>query len=70
MAFNNLPYADLNITNLDWLFAEQKNLKAFVNQSLTDFAQNYLDKVYINARYSAETETLTLYTETNWEAKS
>ena len=67
MAFNNMPYADLNITNLDWIFDEQKNLRSFVNESLTEFATKYLDKVFINARYSIENETLTLYTETGWE---
>jgi hypothetical protein len=66
MAFNNFPYADLNITNLDWLFDQQKELREFVDDSMTHFAERYLDKVYINARYSEPDQTLQLYTETSF----
>lgn len=66
MAFNNFPYADLNITNLDWLFDQQKELREFVDDSMTHFAERYLDKVYINARYNEPEQTLQLYTETSF----
>lgn len=62
MAFNNFPYADLNITNLDFLFDQQKSLKEWVIQQMKDFANQYIDKAYIDVNYNAETETLTLYT--------
>lgn len=62
MAFNNFPYADLNITNLDFLFDQQKSLKDWVIQQMKDFANQYIDKAYIDVNYNAETETLTLYT--------
>lgn len=62
MAFNNFPYADLNITNLDFLFDQQKSLHDWVINQLTDFAKSYVDKAYIDAKYDAETETLTLFT--------
>ena len=62
MAFNNFPYADLNITNLDFLFDQQKSLKEWVIQQMKDFANQYIDKAYIDVNYNADTETLTLYT--------
>lgn len=62
MAFNNFPYADLNITNLDFLFDQQRALKDWVIQQITDFANKYVDKAYIGVNYNADTETLTLYT--------
>lgn len=62
MAFNNFPYADLNITNLDFLFDQQKSLKEWVIQQMKDFANQYIDKAYIDVNYNAETETLSLYT--------
>ena len=62
MAFNNFPYADLNITNLDFLFDQQGALKEWVVQQMKDFANQYIDKAYIDVNYTAETETLTLYT--------
>ena len=62
MAFNNFPYADLNITNLDFLFDQQGALKEWVVQQMKDFANQYIDKAYIDVNYNAETETLTLYT--------
>ena len=62
MAFNNFPYADLNITNLDFLFDQQGELKNWVTQQMKDFANQYIDKAYIDVNYNAETETLTLYT--------
>lgn len=62
MAFNNFPYADLNITNLDFLFDQQGALKDWVIQQMKDFANQYIDKAYIDVNYNADTETLTLYT--------
>ena len=62
MAFNNFPYADLNTVNLDFLLDQQKNITEWVTEQLTNFAQNYVDKAYINANYDADTETLVLYT--------
>lgn len=62
MAFNNFPYADLNITNLDFLFDQQGALKDWVIQQMKDFAKQYIDKAYIDVNYNADTETLTLYT--------
>lgn len=62
MAFNNFPYADLNITNLDFLFDQQKNLHDWVIDRLTNFSEEFVDKAYIDAKYDAETETLTLFT--------
>lgn len=62
MAFNNFPYADLNITNLDFLFDQQGELKNWVTQQMKDFANQYIDKAYIDVNYNADTETLTLYT--------
>ena len=62
MAFNNFPYADLNITNLDFLFDQQGALNDWVIQQMKDFANQYIDKAYIDVNYNAETETLTLYT--------
>lgn len=62
MAFNNFPYSDLNITNLDFLFDQQGALKDWVVQQMKDFASQYIDKAYIDVNYNAETETLTLYT--------
>lgn len=62
MAFNNFPYADLNITNLDFLFDQQGELKTWVTQQMEDFAKKYIDKSYIDVNYNPETETLTLYT--------
>ena len=62
MAFNNFPYADLNITNLDFLFDQQVELKTWVTQQMEDFAKKYIDKSYIDVNYNPETETLTLYT--------
>ena len=48
MAFNNFPYADLNITNLDFLFDQQGALKDWVVQQMTDFANQYVDKAYVD----------------------
>ena len=62
MAFNNFPYADLNITNLDFLFDQQGALKTWVTQQMQDFANQYIDKAYIDVNYNADTETLTRYT--------
>lgn len=62
MAFNNFPYADLNITNLDFLFDQQKSLQDWVIVQLEEFAKKYVDKAYIDAKYDADTETLILYT--------
>ena len=62
MAFNNFPYADLNITNLDFLFDQQKDLHDWVIDRLTNFSEEFVDKAYIDAKYDAETETLTLFT--------
>ena len=62
MAFNNFPYADLNITNLDFLFDQQKSLHDWVIVQLEEFAKKYVDKAYIDANYDADTETLILYT--------
>lgn len=62
MAFNNFPYADLNITNLDFLFDQQGALKEWVIQQMKDFANQYIDKAYIDVNYNSDTETLTLYT--------
>lgn len=62
MAFNNFPYTDLNITNLDFLFDQQWALKTWVTQQMQDFANKYVDKSYIDANYDADTETITLYT--------
>ena len=62
MAFNNFPYADLNITNLDFLFDQQRALKEWVIQQMKDFANQYIDKAYIDVNYNVDTETLTLYT--------
>ena len=62
MAFNNFPYADLNITNLDFLFDQQKSLHDWVIVQLEEFAKKYVDKAYIDAKYDADTETLILYT--------
>ena len=62
MAFNNFPYADLNITNLDFLFEQQKSLHDWVIVQLEEFAKKYVDKAYIDAKYDADTETLILYT--------
>ena len=62
MAFNNFPYTDLNITNLDFLFDQQNALKAWVTAEMQDFANKYVDKSYIDANYDADTETITLYT--------
>ena len=62
MAFNNFPYADLNITNLDFLFDQQGALKDWVVQQMKDFANQYIDKAYIDVNYNVDTETLTLYT--------
>lgn len=62
MAFNNFPYVDLNTTNLDFLFDQQGALKVWVTQQMQDFANQYIDKAYIDVNYNADTETLTLYT--------
>lgn len=62
MAFNNFPYADLNITNLDFLFDQQKDLHDWVIDRLTNFSKEFVDKAYIDAKYDAEIETLTLFT--------
>lgn len=62
MAFNNFPYADLNITNLDFLFDQQKDLHDWVIDRLTNFSKEFVDKAYIDAKYDAETETLILFT--------
>lgn len=62
MAFNNFPYADLNITNLDFLFDQQKDLHDWVIDRLTNFSEEFVDKAYIDAKYDVETETLTLFT--------
>lgn len=62
MAFNNFPYADLNITNLDFLFDQQKDLHDWVIDRLTNFSEEFVNKAYIDAKYDAKTETLTLFT--------
>lgn len=55
MAFNNIPYTDLNITNLDWLITQQGNA--------VEIAKKLVDGLYINGVYSYDSETVEIILE-------
>ncbi|MBQ0139414.1 MAG: hypothetical protein KBT36_08965 [Kurthia sp.] len=58
--FNKYPYSDFHEMNLDWVISKVKELDQKVNGNLEKLIREQLDKLFIDAMYDAQTETLIL----------
>ena len=54
------PYTSFHEMNLDWVINRIKTLDYIVNNKLEDMIREQLDKLFIDAMYDADTETLIL----------
>lgn len=57
---NFYPYTDYHEMNLDWIVGTVKSLKCIIDNKLDDMIREQLDKLFIDAMYDADTETLIL----------
>lgn len=54
------PYESYHEMNLDWVVGTVKDLKCIIDNKLEDMIREQLDKLFIDAMYDADTETLIL----------
>lgn len=60
MIWNEYPYTDFHDMNLDWIIKTVKDLKNIIDNNLDDMIREQLDKLFIDAMYDEDTETLIL----------
>ncbi len=58
--FNNFPYTNIHELNLDWIIKKVKYFDETLESIVAEKAEEYFNRIFINAVYDEATETITL----------